>query len=491
MTKSWLSKHVRTLFLTATLGFTELVLVGYAFGFYRHNCPVGASHLNPIVASPLTYILNSVTDPLVAYAHCFREDFGIFFLVALAAASCFLRLPLRKTVSVLCAFGVELAAVIGVLDPQEFNLHVTTFQARYKIAPWFTNADLLVVSSCVLALTIAWPIAKPHLPRLPTVRLPVRHRLKWNRLSIASVAIAVMVLFAALAVYYATYNPAPTRVDEKQPIKFMVAGHGPSVNVTLTGCDVSPTSVAANGALHVVTALSDCTITATFSKTNEVRYVAGRSIVSLGPGCFETAGTAINGGQNNSYYSEYEEVSSLPIYTCLCGGTCAKYVSLLYRQVLVTVSYNLTGGGTSVSPVFTYSTLGRSTSVVLGANGTTFWADDAPFSFTNLLNGSTRGTRWVSTTAPEETINFTSLVITYHPQFYVTVVEEASGVVIGGLGSGWRSGGVSITLKAQPLQGHQFVKWSSSTPLITIANPDDSNTTATIDGEGTITAMFS
>jgi len=36
-----------------------------------------------------------------------------------------------------------------LFDTSEFNLHVTSFQEHYGVLQWFTNADLLILTSLI------------------------------------------------------------------------------------------------------------------------------------------------------------------------------------------------------------------------------------------------------------------------------------------------------------------------------------------------------
>jgi branched-chain amino acid transport system substrate-binding protein len=76
-----------------------------------------------------------------------------------------------------------------------------------------------------------------------------------------------------------------------------------------------------------------------------------------------------------------------------------------------------------------------------------------------------------------------------HEQFLVTVVRVGLGT-ISPSGNNWYNAGSTIGIKAIPLSGHTFKKWSSSTTLIKIASPTAKITTAKISGAGTITATF-
>jgi hypothetical protein len=113
-----------------------------------------------------------------------------------------------------------------------------------------------------------------------------------------------------------TVNPsAPTTVN--QPITLTLAAGSPTTTATLSGCSVSPTSLAGDGAAHTVTATASCTITITLpAGTAQLRYV---------------------NPSNGSTYS---------LTTC-ASGTCAGASFAYYLQFNVTFASNPAGGGTT------------------------------------------------------------------------------------------------------------------------------------------------
>lgn len=147
----------RTRVLMVLLTFTEIVLIGWLSSLNKGTALSWIS--NPFVYHVLRAIGQYVSSTVVLQGSPY-EDLGVFGLVALASVASFVRLSFRKALSVICLLCIELTSAIMLFDPGEFYIHVTLFQVRYGILPWFTNADLLLVSASILIATLVWSAAR-------------------------------------------------------------------------------------------------------------------------------------------------------------------------------------------------------------------------------------------------------------------------------------------------------------------------------------------
>lgn len=327
-----------------------------------------------------------------------------------------------------------------------------------------------------------------------------------------------------------------------QPIKLTVAESGTPATVNLSGCSVHPTSITANGATRTVLATPGCIITATLPSTSNTRYISSGGASSLS---FKTcsSGTCpsfsatiyhqllisvsygVRGGGTPTaptfhYYvrgvgtsmaltrtartfwaDAYRYSSTNPLTgstttqrwdSSKASGTISSAGSLVipyYHQFLYVLSYSVTGGGTPNAPTLTSVRFGASYKPILSKTATGYWLDSAtPCRVTNPTTGSNATVRWYTRTACPTVSAARTIVFAYNHQFYVTIAASGSGTV--GPASGWNNAGSTITIRATPLTGYSFSRWTSSTASIKIANPGTATTTAMINGAGTSTATF-
>ncbi len=76
----------------------------------------------------------------------------------------------------------------------------------------------------------------------------------------------------------------------------------------------------------------------------------------------------------------------------------------------------------------------------------------------------------------------------FQTQYYITVQANPTASATVSPVSGWYDAGASIAISATPNSGYVFYSWTSSTPAISFASVNTAQTTATINGAGTITA---
>jgi len=136
-----------------------------------------------------------------------------------------------------------------------------------------------------------------------------------------------------------------------------------------------------------------------------------------------------------------------------------------YHQFLVTVDYNLVGGGVPPAPVFNATATGTPFSRVLYNVSQQIWVDSgSDWSITNpLVSASSALERWDTNSSVSGTItSSTSITVVYVHQYYVTIqVNSQSGGSVSPT-SNWYDAGSPLTVAAEPKLGWQFHAWNGS-----------------------------
>ena len=122
------------------------------------------------------------------------------------------------------------------------------------------------------------------------------------------------------------------------------------------------------------------------------------------------------------------------------------------------------------------------------------------FSYSGVIQSSNAGERFALSSISGNTsdssvqVNAPTVIMAdYTPQYQVTFASNSStaGSTSPSTGTQWYDAGSTISISATPASGYAFLGWtSSSATQLSIANPSNSNTYATIKGPGTITANF-
>ncbi len=115
---------------------------------------------------------------------------------------------------------------------------------------------------------------------------------------------------------------------------------------------------------------------------------------------------------------------------------------IYYHQFLITPSYSVVGTSPPELPVFSYSAFGTPQTAILSSQPPSFWADIAPYSFTNPLGGSTSTERWYSQTSSGVTSAPGPISIIYTHQFFLSV----SGGNGGNCHDYWYDSGSVVTI---------------------------------------------
>jgi len=161
-----------------------------------------------------------------------------------------------------------------------------------------------------------------------------------------------------------------------------------------------------------------------------------------------------------------------------------------YEQYQVTLDYSVDGGGTPPqAPEFTSTSFGSPVSTPVSVNPTAGWVDAASgYAFTNIINGSAQGERWIDTggngigfpnqsyrgigsiSSPNE-----SITEDYAHEYYADLsVNDASGGVVSNIvsqggkgalaqaGGGWFVAGSNLNASVGANTGWQFESWEGS-----------------------------
>jgi len=133
-----------------------------------------------------------------------------------------------------------------------------------------------------------------------------------------------------------------------------------------------------------------------------------------------------------------------------------------YHQFLQTLSCQVTRGGTGCStPSFTANQLGALTRQVLNTTASGYWFDnDASWTVTNPLGGSTSSEQWLSSQTVSGTISDAqTLMFSYSHQYYLTmqVNPSSSGTTTS---SDFYDDGRTIQISATANVGYAFKDWT-------------------------------
>jgi len=204
-----------------------------------------------------------------------------------------------------------------------------------------------------------------------------------------------------------------------QPVTITTIGTGISAATSVSNCNVTPTSISADGAQLTLAADPSCTLTFTVpSDTSSARYR------------FSNTGTP-----------------STTWTVAVCAtGTCTPQSNNVYFQRIQTLSYSVSGGGSPIPPTFTATQLGSSFGQVLTTTATGYWFDNgASWSVADPITGAT-GEKWqIDTGSQADTGTISSaqtIAFTYIHQFFFTVssTQDTPTPV-----SGWFNAGSSLT----------------------------------------------
>jgi hypothetical protein len=184
------------------------------------------------------------------------------------------------------------------------------------------------------------------------------------------------------------------------------------------------------------------------------------------------------------------------LYLSANGTTEASnaYEFITGSSVPITLSFGIVGGGSGYSaPVLDYVSNGVLQNTTLTTNPTQFLMDQgSSWTVTDPLNGSSLDEKWITSQSNGTATTASTILILYTHEFLVSF--NASPVDSGSVSPStttWYSAGSIINLYSMANQSFLFADWSANTTGITFANFTASNTTATINGSGTITGTFS
>ncbi|HUL51647.1 MAG TPA: hypothetical protein VLT10_00065 [Verrucomicrobiae bacterium] len=197
--------------------------------------------------------------------------------------------------------------------------------------------------------------------------------------------------------------------------------------------------------------------------------------------CSNTSLSSGSAGATASYYY-YDTLPQDTSFSVAGGGT--PKVNMTY----VTPPLSSGGSDTSLKQKLLLSTMTQGISALRGSNSS------VPSCAPNSPTCGSAGQRWVTTISqPTSWIitaaNVISNPIHYKHQYFVMFASSPSGNGTTNPSSGWFDAGSNMTISAIPTSGYKFDSWSSNTTNITLG-ASTANSTAKINGTGTITANF-
>lgn len=219
-----------------------------------------------------------------------------------------------------------------------------------------------------------------------------------------------------------------------QPITLSLGSGGTSGTFALSGCSVSPTTIASDGTQHSFTASPSCSITLTVpADTKDSRYrFAGQT-------------------------------STVSIPTC-SSGTCSNFAVTAYFEENYTLAYSV---GKSNPPGFsnlTSTSGGSNYKVSLTKSNSTYWVDyNQIWSINEQFFGNTHE-QYNSTQTLSGTVTAAkNLTIVYSPYWNVTSSESSTFGSIQILnGELWYQNATVLQLEAHVASGQSFNLWSST-----------------------------
>jgi hypothetical protein len=249
-----------------------------------------------------------------------------------------------------------------------------------------------------------------------------------------------------------TYNEPSVN----QPITITVSNSGPSGTATLSGCAVSPTTMAMDGNSHTVTATGSCTITVTVpTDGSNTRYRFS------GPSTTETITTCGSGTCSSSSTTVYYQL--LNTYAMTPGTSWdAAYMKPVTGTVLgvagvtgCSVSMS-NGGGSANCPAWFDYDLADSTpsSFASTATPTDSWVAQGTYGFASTTGGNTY------------TVTYDLVSPTVTQPITVTVSNsQASGTAT--------LSGCSATPATLPMDGNSHTITATGSCTITVTVPSD------------------
>src|SRR3989441_1795221 len=132
---------------------------------------------------------------------------------------------------------------------------------------------------------------------------------------------------------------------------------------------------------------------------------------------------------------------------------------VFYHQFALTVSYQVSGGGTPLAPTFSSVEFGSAHEVGMSTVPAQYWLDGgARWNATNPLPGTPNEERWFSKSQASGTVDgAASLSIAYQRQFFVSLSATAGGST--SVGSGWFDAGQALMVSAEPSAGWALGTW--------------------------------
>jgi hypothetical protein len=262
-----------------------------------------------------------------------------------------------------------------------------------------------------------------------------------------------------------------------QPISVQMSNSAPPQPVSINGCHASPLPFPADGVSHLVSVDPSCAFSLSFNNSGSVRAgfrVAGGFSATSSSQASCTSGacpvlslTAFEQVENTfratpTAPSEWDAGLKIPVTGTQLGSQDVNGCAILASP----------GGGRAACQAwFDYGTIATISSPV-AISSSERWSTPDQNAFRQTTGGN----------------NYT---VYYVDQFSVSfrVSPPGAGIVHPSNSSLWENYG-QISVNATPAQGFGFVSWVANAAGITLVAQDNSSTTLTVHGAGTITAAF-
>jgi hypothetical protein len=277
----------------------------------------------------------------------------------------------------------------------------------------------------------------------------------------------------------ACVSSCPTQTTSVvQPISIGMTNSAPISNVTVNGCVASPSTFPSDGKSHLVTMISSCPFTLSFSNMGNVRDGFSESGIfnaSSPPQSSCEAGTC-----PAILLTAYQQLQNTYLAKPADPGTWNAGLMIpvsgtqlgVAGQAGCSISTARGGGAASCTAWFDYRTQ-VTVAGLIPVSGTEQWIQSGTVDFTQATGGN------------QDTVNFID-------QFQVsfTASPPGAGSTKPSGSNLWESYG-SLPVTATPNGNYLFSNWSANVGGITFTSADSVSTTAAILASGTITATFS
>ena len=259
----------------------------------------------------------------------------------------------------------------------------------------------------------------------------------------------------------------PLTANVAQTIQITVANFGPSINVTLSGCSISPTTIPANGKPQDFTATSGCTgITAQLPSVGpNTQYLTAAGLTSFPVvGCSSSPCQSFSATIYYQVYNTYQATPGTPASWSTPGSIAVSGTSLgTASQALCSITVSTGTGQFSCSGWSDYNTPAAMGALLVPQTQAQQWATPQA-SFTDTSGGNKHASTYYLQVL--EYFKYSTVGSTTFPTApsldYTSFGSAATAPLIGSASSVWLDSGSSWSVPAT-LQGSNAVeRWDST-----------------------------